>query len=139
MRTTPPLLALLLLSGCSSDPTAPPKGGPPAAEKKAPAGPSAAKEGLEWTHRELFTYLDGKGVRVQRSTFSEGDEPVVLIWENQPAAQASRVQVQRKADEKGARVAAGALGESGFAWGAFVFHSTHGRHDLLRKIRAALP
>ena len=113
------LALLLFVAGCaeSKDKAA----GDGKAEAK-PKGPTAAKEGVEWTHRELLDHLKARGVQWERS-WSMGDGlgwgPTIAIEATNPtgdlASAGHVVIVVLRPTAKNAREQAGTLPEPFFA------------------------
>jgi hypothetical protein len=129
MRRLPliaPLLALAL--GCSSE--APPgrnkAEGPPPPEKKAPAGPTAAKEGMEWTLDQLLAHLKAKGVVFQLpSQPLDAGAVQIAILERGKGVKGQSVKVHRHLDERAMPAFVALLPKgANFTWGRFVFEAT---------------
>ena len=123
-----PLCFLPLILGCGGNNDAPSPFG------AKPAGPTAQKEGVKWTHRELFVYLKGKGLDV---------DAVPLEHEKNPAAffDAKGVKgvlvVALMSTPQAAAAYAGLHGERGYAWGRFAFRE-QGEGELFNRVKAAL-
>jgi hypothetical protein len=126
VRTAPLLLALFLLAGCGK-PTPPTTvavygGGDPntGTGTKVKDGHATTFPPDDWTHKDLASYLEQKGVAVRVGPGGLWDKPA------RPAASFSRndgevVIVFLCADARAAKEAAAAGGESGFSFGRFAF------------------
>lgn len=127
-------LVLLLLVGCGGNPPAP-FGMPPK------IGPSAEKEGLTWSHKELLEYLKAKGMEfyfVVGNPGGAGADPMVIVAAGE-GDQSSDLRIILKPTVRAAADMGGTFGVAGFAWGRFVFFQVHFRgYDLIGDARKAL-
>jgi hypothetical protein len=158
--------------GSAQGTAAPPNGTPPATRPGAgkpavPPVPTALKPpgkiGDEWTHRELFAHLEGKGLKLVTLSIRSGSDhgPVMACCRATGNAErdedranwltvtdgnntallpgmatfADMALVQKRPSADDARDQAG-LTDGGFAWGRFLFL---GDRELLDEIRRRLP
>jgi hypothetical protein len=115
----------------------------------------APEETGDWTHADLLTYLNRRGLgvgMVMRSTpFGADDGPAAFFIEagyrevdaDNPielfeAGNPHIVHVQLTADPQRARDKAAALGANGWSWGRFLFRVGDEGRELLERIEAAL-
>ncbi|HJZ58882.1 MAG TPA: hypothetical protein VKE74_28320, partial [Gemmataceae bacterium] len=98
-----------------------------------------------WTHKELAGFLRAKGITIDVS-----NAPDPTGWPSSAFKEPAggdptdwpTVEVLLCPDRRAAIEAAGAYGESGFAWGRFAFHASipaRGDRQLLARMRNALP
>lgn len=114
-------------------------------------GPSEGKEGQTWTHKELFAYLNSRGMRwyFHETAYLSDRGPAVHCLENPSDDQAAFIRnelagddgtnhdytfVQKLASANQAKDVAGAK-EGAFSWGRFLFISPE---PSLSRLRAAL-
>ncbi len=104
-----------------------------------PVGPTAEKEGVEWTHKELAEHLRGRGLDLIVAGGGGGlGEPTSIFLMKDGSGEAIAV---LKTSPGAARESAGAFGDHGFAWGRFVIWTAHQDEGarFLGRIRKALP
>lgn len=115
------------------------------------AGPSPARQGEEWNHRELLDHLNGRDGDWELTAVSRSDTPAVLIY---PPDQAEHVQnhllwnqvprliatahvlyVVKYPTAAAARDAAGTYTIPALSWGRFL---VAGDADMMARVRTAL-
>lgn len=146
-----PLCFLSLTLGCGGNNDVPSPFG------AKPAGPTAQKEGVEWTHAELHAHLNEKGVSA--STHPSGERhggicvAFVATYNEKPQVVDVILLPPGKHAEQKAKDLAGQAGDGAFAWGRFAFLPARHAYgvgdngilisprpdDLLMSARAALP
>jgi hypothetical protein len=95
-------------------------------------GISGDREGVDWSHSELFKYLESKGIPIWPAPSSPTSKGLMVrIKSDQSTAAVYKCDSQSAAHD-----VAGSDYQSAFAWGRFVFS---GKDELIAKIRAVLP
>lgn len=120
---------------------------PPAVSAPAWGGPSPAKEGHDWNHRELFEYLKSRGVDCyyrskggltvvcgENATPEEREFIDAVAQDSSLLNTKDLVFVQKHSTAESAKDHAGTLRHA-FSWGRFLFK---GPDDQLDRFRAAL-
>jgi hypothetical protein len=147
------ILCALLVAGCSKQPEPTsaknePTTQPPPGQKTDPPKPPANFPPDDWTHKELASYLEQKGVKVgvrpAGLPFTSSGKPVSFFHEG-PDLDRAAVVAYLFPDVKSAREQASSMGEGAFAFGRFAIGLPYpgGREgtrdvDLLKRIAAAL-
>lgn len=97
-------------------------------------GPSAAREGDSWTHKELLAHLKAKGLEFREGRSGTGDREerpfVYIFWDG------GKVRINLEESPQIARDKAGVEPEISIAWGRFFMTGTK---ESLAKVRPLLP